>query len=166
MLTRRSALSLLSMTAFAPQVALSKTAQILTWDDLIPEGIPYSEIIAEGEVDLINDTWKPVYDENATKLRDDLDGVYVRMPGFITPLDMTADGVTNFLLVPYLGACIHTPPPPANQLILVDNDKPWPTEKVWDAIWVTGTLRISIQDTGLGLSGYQMVADDMMIYEW
>jgi len=92
----------------------------IMWDDLIPPGVPYSEIIGEGEMDLVNDTWNPIYDANGVKLNDDLDGSYIKMPGFVIPLETTAAGVTNFILVPYAGACIHTPPPPANQLVMVD----------------------------------------------
>ena len=49
-----------------------------------------------------------------------LDGQLVKLPGYIVPLDVTEEGrVTEFLLVPYYGACIHTPPPPANQIVVV-----------------------------------------------
>jgi len=43
----------------------------------------------------------------------------IRMPGFVVPLDAVRNGQREFLLVPYFGACIHTPPPPANQIVLV-----------------------------------------------
>ena len=41
-------------------------------------------------------------------------GQQVRIPGFVVPLEDTKDGMKEFLLVPYFGACIHSPPPPAN----------------------------------------------------
>ena len=41
-----------------------------------------------------------------------LDGVRARIPGYVVPLESSAAGHLEFLLVPYFGACIHTPPPP------------------------------------------------------
>ena len=149
-----------------PRLSLAATAREITWDDLIPPGVPYSEIIGEGEMDVANDTWNPIYDANATKLNAELDGAYIKMPGFIIPFAIGADGVTEFMLVPYVGACIHTPPPPANQLVMVSASKPWPNENLWDAVWVTGVMRTQLQSTELGQTGYSISADEMEIYIW
>jgi len=166
MMNRRSTLMLMSGAAIAPQTAFAATAREITWDDLLPPGLPYSEIIGEGKIDQANDTWNPIYDENAIKLNEDLNGAYIKMPGFIIPFDVSAKGVTNFMLVPYVGACIHTPPPPANQLVTVNAAQPWPSEKLWDPVWVTGTMSTQLQSTSLGQTGYSVVADEMEVYEW
>lgn len=166
MLNRRSALMLMSGAAIAPQTAFAATAREITWDDLLPPGLPYSEIIGEGEMDEENDIWNPIYDANAIKLNEDLDGAYIKMPGFIIPFDVSAKGVTDFMLVPYVGACIHTPPPPANQLVMVDAKQPWPGDQLWDAVWVTGLMRTQLQSTDLGQTGYSIVADEMEVYVW
>lgn len=111
-LDRRYFLALgLGFLAPAP-FAYAQTPREITWDDLIPPGVPYGEIIGEGEIDMLNDTWNPIFDENARKLNEALHGAYIRMPGFIVPLEINAEGVSEFVLVPYQGACIHTPPPP------------------------------------------------------
>ncbi|WP_417258969.1 DUF3299 domain-containing protein [Celeribacter sp.] len=166
MVNRRTTLMLLSGSLIAPRVALAATAREITWDDLLPPGVPYAEIIGEGEMDEANDTWAPIFDENATKLNEELDGAYIKMPGYIIPFDMGSDGVSNFMLVPYVGACIHTPPPPANQLVLVSASEPWPRDKLWDAVWVTGTLNTHLQDTSLGQTGYSISRAKMELYEW
>ena len=166
MLNRRTALMLLTGSVIAPKTALAATPREIMWDDLIPPGLPYSEIIGEGEIDAINDTWNPIYDANAVKLNEALNGAYITMPGFIIPFDISAKGVTSFMLVPYVGACIHTPPPPANQLVMVDSAKPWPGDQLWDAVWVTGTMRTQLQSTKLGQTGYSLTADDMKVFEW
>lgn len=166
MLTRRTALMLMSATASVPSAAFARTIKEIMWEDLIPPGIAYSEIIGEGELDEANDTWNPIYDANATKLNDDLNGAYIKMPGYIIPFDVSADGVRDFMLVPYVGACIHTPPPPANQLVMVNSLKPWPNDKLWDAVWVTGTMRTQLQSTDLGQTGYAIQADAMDTYVW
>ena len=166
MLTRRSTLLLAAASMAAPRSALGATAVEITWDDLIPPGIPYSEIIGEGELDEINDYWAPIYDANAVKLNETLNGAYIRMPGFIIPIEIGAEGVTEFLLVPYVGACIHVPPPPANQLVMVSAERPWPSDQLWDAVWVTGVMRTQLQSTYLGETGYSIVADEMEVYVW
>ena len=157
---------LLSGSLAAPRAAFAATPREITWDDLLPPGVPYSEIIGEGELDEVNDTWNPIYDENATKLNDTLDGAYIKMPGFIIPFDVSAKGVTEFMLVPYTGACIHTPPPPANQLVMVNAETPWPGDDLWYPVWVIGKMRTQLQSTDLGQTGYAITADKMEIYEW
>jgi hypothetical protein len=166
MMDRRTALAMLSMTAIAPTRLLASGPREITWDDLIPPGVPYSEIIGQGEVDEVNDTWVPVFDENATKLNASLDGKLIRMPGYIIPLELSGEGVTEFLLVPYVGACIHVPPPPANQLVLVRTHTPWPGTDLWEAVWVTGTLRTELISTELAQIGYTMTSPQIEVYNW
>ncbi len=149
-----------------PRAAAASPFREITWDDLIPPGVPYGEIIGEGELDEQNDTWKPIYDENAAKLNTALDGETVKLPGYIIPLDIGAEGVTSFVLVPYVGACIHVPPPPPNQLVFVTTDKPWPGDNLWDPVWVSGRLSTGLQSTQIAEIGYQIAADRIDIYEW
>ncbi|WP_298439511.1 DUF3299 domain-containing protein [uncultured Ferrimonas sp.] len=88
-----------------------------------------------------------------------LNGQKIRMPGFVVPLESNATHVTEFLLVPYFGACVHVPPPPTNQLIYVKYPKGIPMDIIWDAIWVNGTLTtssFSVDDTS---TGYSLSAD-------
>lgn len=146
--------------------SFAKSPLEIGWDDLIPPGVPYSEIIGEGDMDEANDTWSPIFDANATKLNERLDGALIRMPGFIIPLEMGAKGVTDFILVPYIGACIHTPPPPPNQLVLAKTKKPWPSDQLWEAVWVVGMMRTKLQSTELAQTGYALSIRSMEIYEW
>ncbi|MEO9650990.1 MAG: DUF3299 domain-containing protein [Roseobacter sp.] len=164
--SRRQLIQTAAACAALPGAASAKQSQVITWDDLIPPGIPYSEIIGEGELDEQNDYWRPVYDENATKLNPSLDGAYIKMPGFIIPIDLTTDGVTSFILVPYVGACIHTPPPPPNQLVFVTTQTAWPSDNLWDAVWVIGQMEHEILDTDVAETGYKLTADEMEIYVW
>ncbi len=166
MLSRRSALTLLSASAVSPTAAFAATPREVMWEDLIPPGVPYSEIVGEGDLDEVNDFWNPVYDANGIKLNEALDGAYIKMPGFIVPLDVSTDGVKDFLLVPYVGACIHVPPPPSNQLVMVNAKTAWPGDQLWDPVWVTGTMRTQLQSTSLGQTGYALIAEDMEVYEW
>jgi hypothetical protein len=149
-----------------PRAGLAAAPREIPWDDLIPPGVPYAEIIGEGEMDMATDTWNPIYDANAVELNDELDGTLVMLPGYIIPLDMGADGVTSFILVPYVGACIHVPPPPANQLVFVNSEEPWPSDELWDAVWVTGVLRAKMQRNALGDTGYEISAVAMERYDW
>jgi len=165
-LSRRHLIATGLASSVFPQAAFAKTAKEITWDDLLKPGVPYSEIIGEGDLDEINDTWRPIFDENATALNPLLDGAYIKMPGFIIPIDMTTAGVTSFVLVPYVGACIHTPPPPANQLVFVTSETPWKFTDLWEAVWVTGEMRHEVQTTEVAETGYELTADAMEVYVW
>lgn len=165
-LSRRSLVAAAAAYAALPRTGFAATPRIITWEDLIPAGVPYSEIIGQGEVDAVNDRWLPQFDENATKLNKDLHGAYIKMPGYVLPIDMSTAGVTSFLMVPYVGACIHTPPPPANQLVFVDSKKPWPSDDLWDPVWVTGWMRHELQSTTIADIGYALNADMIEVFEW
>lgn len=84
----------------------------------------------------------------------DLDGKRVRIGGYVVALDFDATSITEFLLVPYVGACIHVPPPPPNQIIYVKSTKGFEIKGQFDPVYVTGTLRTSTQHTGLAETGY------------
>ena len=165
-LARRQFIALSLVGAAFPRASQAAAAREITWADLIPPGVPYAEIIGEGELDETKDTWRPIFDANATKLNTDLHGAYVRIPGFVIPLELGAEGVTEFVLVPYVGACIHTPPPPPNQLVLVRTIEPWPSDNLWDAVWVTGRISTQLMSTEIAETGYAMVADRMEVYKW
>ena len=73
-------------------------------------------------------------------LNSALDGQLVRLPGYLLPLEFSGKMVTEFLLVPWVGACIHTPPPPPNQIVHVKADKAFEMAGVFTPVWVTGKL--------------------------
>lgn len=164
--TRRNFVALGLGFVACPRLAFATPAREITWDDLIPPGVPYAEIIGEGEINEVTDTWRPIFDANATKLNESLNGAYVKLPGFIIPLELGSDGVTEFVLVPYVGACIHTPPPPPNQLVLVRTIDPWPSDQLWDPVWVIGRMSTQLISTEVAETGYALTADRMVVYEW
>lgn len=149
-----------------PRLAIGASPREISWDDLIPPGVPYAEIIGEGDLNEVTDTWRPVFDANATKLNPALNGAYIRIPGFIIPLEQDAEGVTEFVLVPYVGACIHTPPPPPNQLVLVRSIDPWPSDQLWDPVWVEGKMSTQLMSTEVAETGYALTANSIEVYEW
>jgi hypothetical protein len=85
-----------------------------------------------------------------------LNGTRVRIAGFVVPLEGQRGEVSEFLLVPYYGACIHTPPPPPNQIIHVNPARPLKSEAAADAVWVSGVLETVRSETGMGNAGYRM----------
>ncbi len=72
----------------------------------------------------------------------DLNGRLVRIPGYALPLETSATALTEFLLVPSIGACIHTPVPPPNQMVFVKMDKPYRAKRLYDPVWITGRIRV------------------------
>jgi uncharacterized protein len=90
-----------------------------------------------------------------------LNGKRVQIGGYIVPLDFDATTVKEFLLVPFVGACIHVPPPPANQIIYVKSGKGVEVGKVFDPIYVTGTITVNFTSTGLADAGYSIDAEQV-----
>lgn len=146
----------------------------LQWDNLTPKGWNPLAGIKGLNLQMLQDG-DPRADEALEKLRSAwdnapvnkaLDGQSVRIAGFVVPLDRQGDQVSEFLLVPYFGACIHTPPPPSNQTILVIPDNPLKGVKTMDAYWVSGTLKVAQGDSGLGKYGYQIRAQKLEPYQF
>lgn len=130
--------------AAAPAAATAAAAKSglreLDWEELIPKDArsrfssaapaPVHDYLGEGGM-----AAQQVLDFSVNK---DLDGVNVKLPGFIVPLDVGKDGmVPEFFLVPYFGACIHVPPPPPNQIIYVKMAKGIALDSIYEAYWIT-----------------------------
>ena len=79
----------------------------------------------------------------------DLNGKLIRMPGYALPLEFNDTVVTEFLLVPYVGACIHVPPPPANQTVYVQLNQSYRAKNLYEPVWVTGRLKIEATNKSL-----------------
>jgi uncharacterized protein len=95
-----------------------------------------------------------------------LNGAQVRVPGFMVPLEDWEQQVTEFILVPYFGACIHVPPPPPNQMAHVLMARNRKVEvNLWDPVWVIGTLKIENVESPYGVVGYQLAAERIQPYE-
>jgi uncharacterized protein len=90
-----------------------------------------------------------------------LDGKRVRIGGYVVPLDFEATTVKEFLLVPFVGACIHVPPPPANQIIYVKSKDGFEVGGQFDPVWVTGTMKTETAFTGLADAGYTIDAESV-----
>ena len=78
--------------------------------------------------------------KNAETVVDSLNGLYIRMIGYLLPLDFEGKKGVEFLLVPWVGACIHTPPPPPNQIVYIKFDKGFETTSRFAPVWIEGTL--------------------------
>lgn len=108
-----------------------------------------------------------------TAVNPELDGRMVRVPGYMLPLEFTGKSVTEFLLVPWVGACIHTPPPPPNQIVHVRTDKPFVSEGLFMPVWITGRLSATATKKSLYLIdgesnidiGYAMQAAEVAPYK-
>ena len=81
----------------------------------------------------------------------ELDGRDVRLPGYVLPLDFDGSLVKSFLLVPYVGACIHVPPPPPNQIVYVKLDHGFETAELYAPVLVTGRIKTGMSKTSLSL---------------
>ena len=88
----------------------------------------------------------------------------MRLAGYVVPLDGVSSRLREFLLVPYFGACIHSPPPPANQIVHVTIEEPGRALRVMDAAQVSGTMQTLRQASLMGVSGYGLSAVRVEFY--
>jgi len=141
----------------------------LRWDDLVPKGwSPMDEYrkahpMLEGDSPEGMQAMREIWD-NAPTLKT-LDGQAVKLPGYVVPLDAVQDAMREFLLVPYFGACIHSPPPPANQIVLVVPATPAKGLRAMEVVWVTGVMLAKKGESMMGASGYRIERASIEPYE-
>lgn len=145
----------LSLNKQAKLEALEQmTASEIMWDGLMPEGyIPDPQIFL---FEIGPDQTAMDDALGNTPIVESIDGEQISIPGFVVPLDGDDKMITEFLLVPYFGACIHTPPPPSNQMIHVIPKYPLLQDESWDAITVVGTISAQGVTSEYGAASYSM----------
>ncbi len=150
----------------------------LGWEDLIPEGFTPAksplETMTQEQVNKLFDG----SDESNRELAEieeimayaptvsELDGKQVKLPAYVVPLDYDGQtSLTEFLLVPYFGACIHTPAPPANQVVHANAEQAVVVEDTYLPVWAIGTMTTETIQSNLAESGYQLKVDRLEPYE-
>ncbi len=170
---------LIAFTLFLVYSPLNATAseQVidLEWDAMIPDDYRPDKIMAQfGDVNELEDddprTLKIIeqLEEAFSKapVVESLNGKRVKLPGYVIPLEGDGEKVSEFLLVPYYGACIHVPPPPANQTVYVKVPKgDAKIRRVFDTVWVIGTLSAKSFTSDLATAGYQLEAEEVILYK-
>ena len=117
----------------------------------IAEGSPADAMVQIG-------TFNTVKELNETK---------IRIPGYTVPFEYGSNAmISEFLLVPYYGACIHAPPPPPNQTIFVIAEDPIKLRDLAQAVWINGTIFTQTQESDLADAAYTIRVDSVEIYEY
>jgi len=157
----------------ASAAARAGEARTITWEALVPaDWDPFKDF--KGLDFQLLDDGDPRANAMLKKMRkawDDapvnpaLVGQLVRIPGFVVPLEDGKEGLREFLLVPYFGACIHSPPPPANQIIHVLPRTPAKGLRSMDTVWISGVLATGRSDTYMGASSYRIEATQVTPYK-
>ncbi len=170
------AFSALLLASVAVTVQAREATEI-QWEDLMPADFTYKTL--RDQIDYSQYDLSSLSDDDPEAQRlysdmtqllanapvvDALDGTYVKLAGFVVPLEMDGDVVHSFLLVPYYGACIHTPPPPSNQIVFVQTQGGVAMRPMVEPVYVSGTLMIEAQQSDLGSSGYTLYAGDIEPY--
>jgi uncharacterized protein len=91
----------------------------------------------------------------AESVNEDLVEKDVRLPGYLLPLEMRDRKAVEFLLVPTVGACIHTPPPPANQVVHVRYPEGFAVDGLYTPVWINGRLKAESSTQRVGYSDGQ-----------
>jgi len=176
---RHMMLALLGLAIDRMAMAETEGYKTIEWNDLMPD--PWvkemtKEMAALSKMSYLQDTSDEA-NKAMNAMRKKLDDApivktqlnkKIRIPGYAVPLDAERSEKREFLLVPYFGACIHTPPPPANQIVLV---RPTAQSKIkkmpesMDVLWVEGELKEGRVSTSHGVSGYLLEAISIAPYE-
>jgi hypothetical protein len=156
-----AALGVSAGTAFAASDSIE-----LQWEQLIPQDGSAQDatrpIVPRGVVPHGGMTPLP---DDFGGLVHDYDGERVRLPGYVLPLDFEGTRIQEFLLVPYVGACIHVPPPPPNQIVYVTIEQGIEVDGMFEAVWVTGTFDTASISNELADIGYRIEAESVEPYE-
>ena len=155
-----------SAPAAAPAPTFVGPYRVTRWEDLVPPGWDPMKEFKDLNLGALDDA-DPRALQMMKRVREvwdnapanpALEGKPVRIPGFVVPLEETPEGIKEFLLVPYFGACIHSPPPPANQIIHVLPMALAKGVRSMDAVWISGTLTRNKSDTYMGASSWHLDA--------
>lgn len=145
----------------------------LDWKELLPEGerAHFTAVAPPPVHDYRGEGGPPAVQAQDFNVNKSLEGTTIRLPGFIVPLepvknDGTSSELSEFLLVPYFGSCIHVPPPPPNQIVYVHTLKRTGIESIYDAYWITGKLHLQTKNTRLGSTAYELSADKIEVYKY
>ena len=139
------------------------------WKDLLPadERAHYSAAAPPPVHGPLGEGGPPAVQKQTTTLNDELGELNVHMPGFVVPIGAPRNGIIReFFLVPYIGACIHVPPPPPNQMVYVMSASGIAADAIHEAYWVTGKMRIENRTTPLGNSAYALNASKVELYQY
>ena len=145
-----------------PLSAHADTYQTTHWKELVPEGYKPPPVKSQAFYDANPEL--AIQPELDAPMVPSLDGKKIRIPGYVVQLEGDADKVTQFLLVPYFGACIHVPPPPPNQIVLVDFPTGVRYEDTFDAVWVEGVIEVQRVEGDIAVVGYRMTAATVKPY--
>ena len=157
-LSRRNLIASLVAFGLTPQLAWAEEYIDLDWKDLVPKGEAIIPPMLQGLIDHEQAPLR-IQQPQSSGVRTDLNGQIVRLPGFIVPIDYSGTGVAAFILVPFVGACVHVPPPPANQLVFVTTQEPYESSGMFEPVNVVGMFGVSSMSTQLADIAYALSAD-------
>ena len=152
--------------------AAASAYKTITWEALVPANWDPFKEFRDTNLNALQDG-DPRATEMLKRMRQvwdnapvnaELVGKPVRIPGFVVPLEDTKDGIKEFLLVPYFGACVHSPPPPSNQIIHVLPKTAVKNLRSMDAVWISGTLTNQQTDSYMGASSWRVEAVSVAPY--
>lgn len=161
LINRRAVAAALASLPFAARGAWAADYIDLEWRDLLPEGQTAIPPVVQNLINH-NEMAPGAVQPNSSGVRTDWNGQVVRIPGFIVPIEYLGSGVSAFILVPFVGACIHVPPPPANQLVFVTTPEPFESLGLYEAVNVMGIFGTASMLTQLADIAYALSAEKIV----
>ena len=154
---------LIALCCWLPLISFAEEVLTLDWIDLVPE--KERQQFNQNQMPILNHDGDAAQQSLIGSVREELNGSKVKIPGFVIPLEGDNKTITEFLLVPYFGACIHVPPPPPNQIIYVKFPKGAPIQQLWDVVYILGTLKTQAISHDLAEVGYLLEGTALEEYD-
>jgi hypothetical protein len=137
------------------------------WEDLIPANL--YDFVPDGGITSalwLDEAFQKKLKDSERRTRPELERAETVLPGYMVPLDYRGDLVFQFLLVPSAGQCIHVPPPPPNQTVLVTSENGVKIRTYADPLIVRGLMRVEAGLTDYAETGYTLEATEVLDFDF
>lgn len=160
---------LAATVAVASKPPPAPKAEMIDWDSLLPPAQRghFSTTAPPPIHDYLGESAPAVRQSGSATVNIKLAEAELKIPGYIVPLVVDKGVITAFFLVPYLGSCVHVPPPPPNQLVYVRLSRGGlRLETLEEPFWVTGKMHLQTSGTKLATAAYTLDADRIERYQY
>jgi len=138
---------LMKLSIYARVIGMQERAPEKVSEGMTKEAADAAEWLKQEGVDIEGllvrrEEIKQLRIKRANAMDQGLHGTSIRMPGYALALEYEDKRVKEFLLVPWVGACIHTPPPPPNQIVYVEAAEAFQVASRFEPVWIEGTMEV------------------------
>ena len=123
----------------------------------LQDAVKYEKQFKDAGIDLDKllekyQAWQREIARRQELVNEKLNSKSIKIAGYLLPIEFSEKGQTDFLLVPYVGACVHVPPPPPNQIVFVKLAEKMVVKDLYTPVWVKGVIKTQLSSQMLNLA--------------